>query len=280
MEYPRLSPGGSQLAIATDDGKEANIWIYDLKSHSPIRRLTFNGRNLFPVWTPDGRYVTFQSDRDGDRAIFKQPADGNVSAERLTKPEAGTQHEPESWSRDGQMLTVNVIRGTQNTFIRQSADGKLVPLNGPLAVQKHTAFSPDGKWIAYMSSEQNGLTQVFVQPFPATGAKFQVSDTGRTPVWSADGKELFYHDPRTNRILVVDLRTSPTFSFGKATPLPIEGTIHPATQRNYDITPDGKQLVVVLPSSGARNNSTRRPPQQINVVLNWFRELQERVPVK
>ena len=132
-----------------------------------------------------------------------------------------------------------------------------------------------------MSSEQNNLTQVFVQPFPATGAKHQVSsDTGRTPVWSADGKELFYHDPRTNQILVVDVRTSPTFIAGKTTPLPIEGTIHPTTQRNYDITPDGKQLVVVLPLSGVRNDSTRRAPQQINVVLNWFNELQQRVPVK
>src|SRR5262249_20575063 len=105
------------------------------------------------------------------------------------------------------------------------------------------------------------------------------TDTGRTPLWSPDGRQLFYHNSATNKLMVVDVQTSPTFTFGKATPLPIEGTIHPAAQRNYDITPDGKKFVVILPATSAGNSARPQPPQ-INVVLNWFTELQQRVPVK
>jgi len=123
-------------------------------------------------------------------------------------------------------------------------------------------------------------TQIFVQPFPPTGAKYQIStDGGRAPVWSADGK-IIYHNPGTNRFAAVDVNTEPSFSFGKPVVIPIDGTVHPPTERNFDITPDGKQFFVILPASTTNANSTKPPTQQINVVLNWFRELQERVPVK
>jgi Tol biopolymer transport system component len=98
--------------------------ILHRKSGDPLRRLTFGGRNLFPIWTPDGRYLTFQSDRDGDYAIFKQAADGSGSAERLTRPDTGVRHEPESWNPDGRTLSIDLDRGDQGIFTIDSADGK------------------------------------------------------------------------------------------------------------------------------------------------------------
>jgi len=95
---------------------------------------------------------------------------------------------------------------------------------------------------------------------------------------SPDGKALFYHEPATNRLFVVDVRTTPSFSFGRPTPLPIEGTIHPLAQRNYDVTPDGRQLLVVV-SATPRTAESGRTARQINVVLNWFEELKTRVPI-
>ena len=131
------------------------------------------------------------------------------------------------------------------------------------------------------TQEISGGTEVFVQPFPPTGAKYQIStEGGRAPLWSPDGKQLFYHQANTNRLLAVDVRTQPAFSFGKPTPFPIEGTVHPLAQRNYDITPDAKQFLVALPASATRADPARRSNAQINVVLNWLEELKQRVPVK
>jgi Tol biopolymer transport system component len=288
--HPRLSPDGRQLAVVTDDGKEAVVWVYDLKATGSLRRLTFGGRNQFPIWSPDGRYVTFQSDREGDAGIFRQLADGNGGAERLTKAESGARHEPESWSPDGTTLSFDMFRGGANQGVWTMAmTGDRKPkafVDTPTMIEKHSAFSPNGRWLAYMGTMVNvasgpGSTQVYVQPFPATEAKYQISsDEGRTPLWSRDGRQLFYHNATTNKLIVVDVQTEPSFTFGTPTPLPIEGTIHPLAQRNYDITPDGKQLLVVLPAASARSDSVARPTQQINIVLNWFEELKARVPTK
>ena len=254
-----------------------------------MRHLTFGGRNQFPIWSRDGRFITFQSDRDGDLAIFRQLADGSRPAERLTKPDRGVQHEPESWSPDGKTLSLDVVRGVNQGVWTMSSDGerKLTTfVDVPNVTEKHSAFSPDGRWLAYMAAPLGAGgtaagTEVFVQPFPATGAKYQVSTGGgRTPQWSPDGRQLFYHEPAANRLIAVDIRTAPSFSVGKPAPLPIDGTVHPLAQRNYDVTPDGKQFVVILPVSSGATDATRRPTQQINVVLNWFEELKTRVPIK
>ena len=92
--------------------ERANVWIYDLSRTSSRRQLTFGGKNRFPVWSPDGQHVAFQSDREGDLAIFWQKADGSAPAERLTKPVKGTSHVPESWSAKANRLAFDVIEGS------------------------------------------------------------------------------------------------------------------------------------------------------------------------
>jgi eukaryotic-like serine/threonine-protein kinase len=284
---PRMSPDGSSIAVSIDDGKESNVWVYDLRqAQASLRRLTFGGRNQFPIWSPDSRYITFQSDREGDPAIFRQLADGSGSAERLTKPNPGVQHEPESWSPDGRTLSFDNVSGSNQGVWTVTIDGERKPTvfaDAPEnTVEKHSVFSPNGRWIAYMAAPLSTIavsTEVYVQPFPPSGAKYQVSTGGgRTPSWSSDGKQLFYHEPAMNRLMVVDVRTEPSFSFGPPTTLPIEGTIHPLSQRNYDVAPDGR-LLVVLPAS-ARASEPERSTQQINVVLNWTEELKQRVPTR
>ncbi len=108
--HPRVSPDGSVLAVMRSSGKESDIAIYDLSGKAEIRRLTFDGSSRFPVWSGDGRRVTFQSAHDSDRAIFWQPADGTGTAERLTKPAQGEEHRPDSWSRDGKHLLFSVVK--------------------------------------------------------------------------------------------------------------------------------------------------------------------------
>src|SRR5262245_13709365 len=124
--------------------------------------------------------------------------------------------------------------------------------------QSHAAFSPDGRWLAYMSNEQQGnRPEIYVQPYPGTGAKYVITtEGGGEPLWSPDGKQLFYY--WNSRIFAVDIHTEQSFSFGKPSPLPIVGAIQQiGGPRNYDITRDGKQFLVVLSSSSTE--ASQRP---------------------
>ena len=107
--HPRMSSDGRVLAVERRDGEDFDIWTYDLSETTAIRRLTFGGNNRFPVWSADSRRVTFQSRREGDRAIFWQPVEGGV-AERLTRAAEGEEHIPESWSRDGRYLFFSIAK--------------------------------------------------------------------------------------------------------------------------------------------------------------------------
>ena len=164
---------------------------------------------------------------------------------------------------------------------------------GTLENERYTEFSRDGRWFAYSSTETRSGPlnfDIFVQPFPPTGAKYRLTTTGaRTALWSPNGNELIYADFRSDsplgagHLVAVEIRTQPTFTFGKPRPLPIaEGVQFGGTGRQYDITPDGKQFIVVLDAStSATPAGTRRPPPtQINVILNWQEELKARVPAK
>ena len=282
--HPRISPDGTQLAVETDDGREAIIWVYDLRRGGPSRRLTFGGSNHYPVWTRDGRRITFQSDRDGDYGLFWQLADGTAPAERLAKPSSLGRDLPEAWSPDGKTLTFSEIPPFDSRVSALSLDRSPAqrPLSQDLPAQ-HSTFSPDGKWLAYASTEIGNRREIFVQPFPATGAKYQIStEGGTTPMWAPDQRSLYYWANLTRQFVAVDVRTEPVFSAGTKVALPIQAVfpsgLFPAT--NYDVMPDGKGFIVVASTGGDSRQPTRLPPQQIDVVLNWFEELKTRVPSK
>jgi Tol biopolymer transport system component len=285
--HPRFSPDGKQLAYATDDGRDAIIWIYDLKGDSPPRRLTFTGRNLYPIWSSDSRFITFQSSSGGDRGIYHQRADGTGSAERLTTADQSSPHIPDSWSPDGRTLSFS-ITGTgamSRVIMTVSLDGDKKPkalLTAPPGLaQGNSEFSPDGRWFAYNSNEPDGrVFHVFVQSFPP-GAKYELPEGNVGPVWTRDGKQLLYNTGvlGNNRPLSVDVRTTPNFTFGRPVSVTIQGLLPSSpNSREYDISPDGKQLIAVLDSAAPITGV--QPSPQINVVLNWFKELNQRVPVR
>ena len=220
-QSPRVSPDGKRVALATDDGKEAIVWITELGRTVSMRRLTFGGNNRFPIWSGDGQRVAFQSDREGDLGIFWQQADGSGVAERLTKPDQGTSHVPESWSPKGERFLFGVTKGSsvsawtfslQDKKTTQFADVQsMTPINA--------AFSPDGRWVAYTFTEVGTRGPwIYVQPFPATGAKYQVSKTAGVihPVWSRDGRELVSQP--LGQWVVQTITTEP--SFAASAPVP------------------------------------------------------------
>ena len=283
--HPRVSPDGTRLAFGTDDDKEANIWIYELSGAVAPRRITFSGRNRFPVWSGDGQRVAFQSDREGDLGIFWQRADG-AEVERLTKGEQGASHVPESWSRDGKHVLFTIAQGSTVTLWTFALDErKATPFGDVRSVQPIAAiFSPDGRWVAYAASGGGTRTAggVFVQPFPATGARYQIPrlDFDYHPLWSADGKDLFYI-PAAGRFAAVSVQMQPSFAFGnpvEAQAIAFTRGIRFSDVRNYDITPAGKFVALVDPREAGASGTPAAP--EIQVVLNWFEELKQRVPTK
>ena len=267
---PRISPDGKRVAVGTDDGNEATIWVHDRSRPGQIRRLTFGGNNRFPTWSADGTRVTFQSDRAGSPAIFWQLADGSGTAEQLTMPDARTSHVPESWSPKGDALLYSVETDTKKSlWVLSRSSGTSQPFGDVHSSTPISAtFSPDGRWVAYASNQKT-----FVQPFPPTGAIHQLVTTGFHPTWSPDGKTLFFN-PNPQGIGVVSITTAPAFAFGTATVESRRFSMSPPERpRAYDIAPDGRFLARVPLEGRARS----REITAMHVVLNWFDELRARV---
>jgi serine/threonine-protein kinase len=276
-EFPRVSPDGKQVAVGVNDGNTANIWIYELSGASSIRQLTFGGKNRFPIWSSDGRYVAFQSDRAGDLGIFQQRADGTGTAERLTTAEMGTAHVPDAWSGNGSQLVFEEMKDSRYTLQMLSVRERQIAAVGDIQMPLYlnATLSPDGRWVAYRSSSA-GASAVSVEPLPPTGAKYLIGN-GIHPVWSQDGNALFFRQLTTGEFMVTRVISKSGFSFTNPEILPLSFTDRTSnsTVRNHDILPDGRFLGVVSVQQEQGGTSTNR----INVVLNWFEELKQRVPV-
>jgi Tol biopolymer transport system component len=276
---PRMSPDGRAIAFGRNDGRAVSIWVYETSGAGSARRLTFGGQDRYPVWMADSQRIVFQSYREGDLALFSQRADGTGTAERLTKPEKGVAHVAQSASPDGGVLLVDrVADGKTTLMVLSLKDRTLAPFGGVESTNPTGAvFSPDGRWVAYSSRESASTsTGVFVQPFPPTGAKSQVSanaEDGHHQSWSSDGKELFYNPGPGRPMTGVTVTTTRGFAFGVAPPIArsFQG-LSPLSQRPYDTARDGKRFLGLL--SG--NAVTTSAANQIHLVLNWFEELRAR----
>jgi len=284
--FPRFAPDGTQVTFGTDDGKSADVWVYDLSRASAVRRLTFSGRNRHPIWSRDSRWIVFQSDREGDLGLYRQRADGSGAPERLTTADRAVTHVPQSWSASGDTLlfTANtggvlnawtgaINPGSTSTLLMLSLKNRQVEPFAHIQSQDRAVnaeFSPDGAWVAYSTGIRP--TAVYVCPFPPTGAVYQVSknDDGHHPWWSRDGRELFYV-PGPDGLVRVIVNRSPFVAFSDPSALPRSGFFEsPVTSRNIDLSPDGDRLL------GVTTGDSEAPFMQI--VLNWFEELKRLVP--
>jgi Tol biopolymer transport system component len=277
--FPRVSPDGKSVAVEVDDGRDATVWVYELSGATSIRQLTTKGRNRFPVWSADSREITFQSDRDGDLALFSQLADGSRTAERLTTPDTGTAHVPNAWSPISKTLLFEIIKDMRRSLWAFSvSDGKTVPVGDETGLYAiDAAFSTDGRWIAYRTSGR-GRSAVGVEPFPFNGTKTPVAE-GIHPTWSWSKPELVFRQLTTGDFMATTVTTSPSFKFSPPRPLPINlpERVSNSGRRNHDVLPDGRIITVV--AVGGQSQLAQANPQ-IHVVLNWFEELKQRVPVK
>jgi Tol biopolymer transport system component len=292
-EFPRVSPDGTHIAVGTNDGKEAIIWIYDQEGQTTRRRLTDVGKNRFPVWSNDSRHVAFQSDRDGDLAIFWQLADGTAPAERLTTAAAGTSHLPETWSPHANTLLFSIVKdGSNELWSLSLGDRRSAAVAGITSVTPITpVFSPDGHWLAYhtrggsaLGMAQSDHDTVWVRPFPPTTSRYEVASDGTShhPFWINSGNELIYV-VGAGQVYARRIFLTPNFGLAKPEPLTnlTISTAPPAAEaRNFDGLPDGRIVSDADPSLPRREtgSSAAAAAPQLEVVLNWFEELKARVP--
>ncbi len=176
--FPRISPDGRRVAVGITE-HETQLWLYDL-AREALTRLTFEGIvNLNGTWTPDGKQIAFQLSKEGPPNIYWQRADGSGGLERLTTSQYP--QVPMSWSPDGQLLAfIEVNPSTQrDIWVLRMSDRKAQPFLRTRFDESVPRFSPDGRWLAYISNE-SGRYEIYVQPYPGPGGKWQISTEGGT----------------------------------------------------------------------------------------------------
>ncbi len=267
-QSPRVSPDGSRLAITVNGSGGSDVWIYDLEREI-LTRFTFDPAvDHYPVWTPDGRRIVFDSGRGGGgHNLFWKAADGTGQVERLTT--SPTNQSAYSFSPDGKRLVFGETgAGRDLQVLSMEGERTSQPLFQSRFNEARARISPDGHWIAY-ESDESGRYEIYVRPFPnVEEGKWQISSDGATePVWAPRGQELFYRNGEA--MIAVGIKTEPTFTAGSPVVL-FTGSYTSGSVVNYDISPDGQRFLMIKAEETAA--------AQINVVLNWFEELKRLVP--
>ena len=275
----RLSPNGQTLAVSLVDPKAWNpdIWLIDLTRGGPSRFTVGSALSAAPVWSPDGARIVFRSNRSGQTELYVKSARGGGNEEVLLTYE--TQHAAgidspnlvcSDWSLDGRYIIGSVPQrstGDDLWLIPLGGDKKPVKFLGPPSDQLHANFSPDGRFVAYTSNE-SGRFQVYVQTFPLSDRKWQVStDGGYEPRWRGDGREIYYLS-EDRKLTAVEVGAGPSFAVPKTlfqTRVP-EGVTSRRT--HYVPSRDGQRFLVNTQNLDASSNP-------ITVVLNWQAELKK-----
>ncbi len=284
----KISPDGNKVALTIASGNR-DIWVWDIPHKIPTK-LTFDKADDFsPIWTADGKRLVFYSVRGGGLGgMYWKSADGIGEDELLvSKPDRVIA--PWSFSRDGKMLAVTELSlaplGTDIGMLSMEGKREMKELLQEKHWELEPQISPDGRYMAYQSDE-SGKGQIYVRSFPDVnkGGKWQVSsEGGGSPLWSPDGRELFYRSG--DATMAVEVETDPTFKRGNPKTL-FKGMYYSSTSKNitltpWDISPDGKRFLMIKPAAAAGAAPTAASPQpKIIVVVNWFEELKQRVPVK
>ena len=264
--HPRLSLDGRRVAATVVSATGSDVWVYDL-SRGTSTRFTAGDRNLWPVWAPDGARIAYASSREGSTNVFSKRADGSGTEEQLTSTPYTCF--PQWFSRDGTMLALTEVTPQRGAVIATlRIDGKQnteeVWTSG-----SHAAFSPDGRWVAYIASE-SGRNEVFVRPFPGPGAATQLSTQGgEEPVWAPSGTELFFR--RGDALMAVGVATAGgTISAGTPRQLFKGNYLLGGVRAGYDVTHDAQRFLMV--KTQAPIDSTH-----FNILISWLEEMTARL---
>lgn len=268
---PRMSPAAERVAVWLTGTHQVGILDVERQVLSPLS--TDAGRGGWPVWSPDGRHIAHVAQSDDGVAIYSRRADGSGEIDVLVDDAHGPST-PWMWSRDGHTLifmTSNPSTSGHDLWAFDRRDGQRSSILATDANEVHGALSPSGEWLAY-ASDQSGRWEVYVARFPGGDARRQVSaEGGGEPVWSPDGRELFYRSRDGRQIFAVEVTETESGLQLSPARLLFQGDFRPGVSfgRNIDITPDGKGFLLL------EDPSSSLLPTQIYIVVNWFEELEQ-----
>ena len=283
----RFSPGGEKLVMDLRQGRDWDVWLYEWGRDTMSRFTSHAGEDRNPIFTPDGRRITFTSTR-GDNTwknLYWQGADGTGVAERLT--ESQSEQFPGSWHPNGRVLAFTDVPPGGNGdiwIVELEGDeasgfkpGTPRPLVNSSFSERDAAFSPDGRWLAYVSDEP-GRREIFVRPFPGPGGRWQVSTTGGLlPTWSRSRNELFFQ--ALDGSLMVVAYDAPKETFRSEKPRlwsPWRVSLRGAGFRNFDLHPDGRRVALLDPVDAGVGERT----DHVVLVQNFFDELRRLAPAQ
>src|SRR5262245_56262839 len=263
-QRPRISPDGLRVALTARDAVTGSvkIWIWDTTRSLLTRLTTAPATDTSPVWTPDGERLVFGSTRAGTMNVFRQVANGAAGAERVTQSESPQL--PQAFAPNG-VLLVEETSSTGGTRLRtiSSASRDSKTLLESQSVLTNVEVSPSGSWLAYQSNE-SGQFEIYVRPYPNVDSqRWQVSaDGGIEPMWSRDGRELFYQS------VAGELMSVPVQSGKDFVPGQVKQLLAARYQTSgYDVSLDGQRFLMLYPAGG-----------RIVVVEDWFEELNRLLP--
>ena len=266
-----VSPEGQRLAVSRRNGPASNIWLLDLSRGSASTRFTFGSAiDESPVWSPSGSHIVFRSNRDGPFDLYQKPVNGLKGEEVLLK--SGEDKRATSWSRDGRFLLYEATHARTKDdvwVLRLEGNMKTIPFVSTDFNENQAHFSPDGRWVAYVSDE-SGHPEVYVRSFSLNsagtaveaGGKWQISSGfGLAPRWRGDGGELYYRS-REGWVMAVEIASTPAFQPGKPRPMiPLPpGPQWPFPMNLWDCSSDGRLFFGAAVEEG---------PEPYTIVLNW-----------
>jgi len=280
---PRLSPDGRYIAVSTQGGVR-DVWRFDI-TRGALNPITVDGHSGYGLFAPDAKRVVFRSGAAGaEDNLYWKAADGSGAAERLTT--STRSQTPSSWSPDGTTLAY-VEEGPSTGFFQFDIWGLSIADRQARAIVRTPAnemspeFSPDGRWLAYVSNE-SGRSEVYVQPHPGPGERQLMSNNGGDqPAWGTNGRELFYVQPvepggPLMKLMSVSIRTTPEFLAGVPQTIFESIDLNIPWGRSYDVSADGRRFLISL----TKEQRTSLAPAQMIFVQHWLDELKRLVPVR
>ncbi len=272
----RLSPDGRSAAVEVwNEEMSKEIWLFDF-SGGVEQRLLYGAWSENPVWSRDGRRIAYSKAASSDEAYDIREREIGLSGRDELLASPGRLAWSDDWAPDGRAMLVTELGSARNRrfslSLYSAADRTLKPWLVTDADERDPAISPDGRWEAHGSNE-SGVYEIYVRPFPGPGGKWQVSrSTGSQARWRGDGRELFYLSP-DGKMMVVEAKTTPSgFEAGAPSALfdaPVaRPQLFPATP--FDVTADGQKFLIVCPAGGASS-------APLTVVVNWPEGLAEKV---
>ena len=273
--HPQLSPNEQRLAFSVFEEGVQQIWVCDMPNGPPTQ-LTFKSHNFLPIWLPpDGDKLTFSSWRAGPGDVYWIRENGSGPEEPIVK--GPNDQGASSWSPDGKVLLYTESDPTSGDDIgilcMEDGNTPRLLVQGPRN-QKNAVFSPDGSWIAYESNQED-LYEVYVVSYPGLAVKKISNGGGRNPIWSKDGKELFYRVG--DKMMAANIETKPEFKVTKREVLFEDRRFDVSLDfwgSNYDVSGDSQRFLIV------KQDEEQSARNQLVVVFNWFEELKSLVPTE